>query len=118
MSSGILKRSERHRLVGILLRVRAAVYVVVGIPLLLSPSVSTVLKTIGLGLMILAAAAPFVVRRKERYAGVQLSAAIDVVASYVIWLAVPWAGGLSLILTLWAVAIVVFLSPARSAMTP
>jgi PAS domain S-box-containing protein len=115
MSSGILKRSERHRLVGILLRVRAAVYLVVAIPLLLSPSASVVHKAVGAVLMILAAAAPFVVRRNERYAGVQLSASIDVVASYVIWLAVPWAGGLSLLLTLWAVAIVVFLSPARSA---
>jgi PAS domain S-box-containing protein len=115
MSSGILKRSERHRLVGILLRVRAAVYVVVGIPLLLSPSTSAAVKAAGAVLMIVAAAAPFVMRRKERYAGVQLSAAIDVAASYVVWLAVPWADGLSLLLTLWAVAIVVFLSPARSA---
>jgi PAS domain S-box-containing protein len=115
MSSGILKRSERHRLVGILLRVRAAVYVVVGIPLLLSPSTSAAVKAAGAVLMIVAAAAPFVMRRKERYAGVQLSAAIDVAASYVVWLAVPWADGLSQLLTLWAVAIVVFLSPARSA---
>lgn len=115
MSSGILKRSERHRLVGNLLRVRAAVYAVVSIPLLLSPSVSGAVKTFGALLLLLAAVAPFAVRRNERYAGVQLSASIDVVASYVIWLAIPWAGGLTLLLTLWAIGIVVFLSPARNA---
>jgi PAS domain S-box-containing protein len=114
MSSGLLKRSERHRLVGFLLRVRAAVYGVVGVLVLLLPTALPV-RVIGVLVVTLAASAPFIVRRDDRYAGVRLSSSIDVVASYALWLVVPWAGGMSLLLTIWAIAFVVFMSPARSA---
>ena len=114
MSSGLLKRSERHRLVGFLLRVRAAVYAAVGLLVLLLPTALPI-RIIGVLVVVLAAGVPFIVRRDDRYAGVRLSASIDVVASYVLWLVVPWAGGMSLLLTIWAIAFVVFMSPARSA---
>jgi PAS domain S-box-containing protein len=115
MSSQILQRSERHRLVEFLLRVRAAVYLIVSVPLLVAPSIPITAKAAGIPLVAIAVGAPFFFRRSDRYSGVRLSALIDVVASYVIWLLVPWAGGLSLLLTLWALAVVVFLSPPASA---
>jgi PAS domain S-box-containing protein len=115
MSSGLLKRSERHRLVGVLLRVRAAVYSVVGGLVLVVPSIPLASRVVAVLVVLLAASAPFVVRRDDRYAGVRLSASIDVVTSYVLWFVVPQASGMSLLLTIWAIAIVVFMSPARSA---
>jgi PAS domain S-box-containing protein len=115
MSSGLLKRSERHRLVGFLLRVRAAVYIAASIPLVLVPSVPIPVKVGGVGLVALGAFAPFIVRRGDRFAGVRFSASIDLIASYLLWLLVPWAGAMSLLLSIWAIAIVVFLSPAMSA---
>jgi len=115
MSSGLLKRTERHRLVGYLLRVRAVVYVALSIPLVLMSAPHIVAEAAVFALVTLAASAPFVVRRGNRYAGVRLSASIDMVTSFILWFAVPWADGMSLLLTLWAIAMVVFLSPAKSA---
>ena len=115
MSSGLLKRTERHRLVGFLLRIRAGVYVIVSIPLMLLPSVPIAVRTGAIGLLALAAAAPFVVGRGDRYMAIRISSSIDLFASYVLWFTVPWAGGMSLLLSLWAVAVAVFLSPAQNA---
>jgi PAS domain S-box-containing protein len=114
MSSGLLKRSERHRLVGLLLRVRAVVYLPL-VPIVLVPPLPVAVKAVGIAVVVLGALAPFIVRRGDRFAGVRLSASIDLVTAYVLWLVVPWGGGASLLLSIWAIAIVVFLSPARSA---
>lgn len=115
MSSGLLKRTKRHRLVGFLLRVRAGVYVVVSILLMLLPAIPVAIRIAGVILMVVAATAPFIVGRGDRHVGVRLSASVDLVASYVLWFTVPWAGGMSLLLSLWAVAIAVFLSPGKNA---
>lgn len=115
MSSVLMKRSERYRLVGFLLRVRAAVYLGAMLLLVVIPSSLAPLRIVYVALAACAAAAPFVVRRSSRYVGLRLSAVIDLSASYLLWLAVPWATGISLLLGIWAVAIVVFLGPARSA---
>jgi len=114
MSSGLLKRSERHRLVGLLLRVRAVVYLPL-VPIVLVPPLPGAVKAVGIALVALGALAPFIVRRGDRFAGVRFSASIDLVTAYVLWLVVPWGGGVSLLLSIWAIAIVVFLGPARSA---
>ncbi len=114
MSSGLLKRSERHRLVGLLLRVRAVVYLPL-VPIVLVPPLPVAVKAVGIAVVVLGALAPFIVRRGDRFAGLRLSASIDLVTAYVLWLVVPWGGGASLLLSIWAIAIVVFLSPARSA---
>jgi len=114
MSSGLLKRSERQRLVGLLLRVRAVLYVPL-VFLVFVPSMPLAVKVLGVVVVGLVATAPFIVRRGDRFAGIRLSASLDLVAAYVLWLAVPWGGGLSLLLSIWAIAIVVFLSPAKSA---
>lgn len=115
MSSGLLKRTERHRLVGFLLRVRAVLYFALSIPLVLMAAPHIVAQAVSIALATAAALIPFIVRRGDRYAGVRMSASIDIVASFVLWFAVPWAGGMSLLLTLWAIAMVVILSPAKSA---
>lgn len=115
MSSGFLKRSERYRLAGVLLRIRVAAYVAVG-ALVLLPVEAPLSARIAVSVFVaLGASAPLILRRRNRYAGVRFSAVIDLVASYVLWLAVPWADGLSLALTAWAVALVTFLNPAKNA---
>jgi len=115
MYSGLLKRSERYRFVGVLLRVRAVVYLVAGFLVSIAPGSPAPARMVSAVLIVSAAGAPFIVRRNNRYAGVRLSAAIDLAASFVLWLTIPWAGGLSLLLSIWALAILVFLSPAKSA---
>jgi len=108
-------RSELRRLIGFVLQIRAGLYWIAGIPTLLIPSL-TVPARIG-GFLAIAAASglPLITRGTGRYTGVRLSAFIDILVAYVIWLAVPSADGFSLLLTIWAVASVVFLAPVRTA---
>lgn len=115
MSFKALNRSERHLLAGLLLRVRAAVYVVAGIPILLLPPLTLGERSLGAVVVVLVAVAPFGLRRTSHYAGVRFSAVVDLIVAYVIWFIVPWAGPLSLFLTLSAVAMVAFLSDSKSA---
>jgi len=115
MSSVLMRRSERSRLVGFLLRIRAVVYLGAIFLVVVVPSSLASLRFVYVALASCAAVAPFVVRRMSRYVGLRLSAVIDLSASYVLWLAVPWATGISLLLAIWAVAIVVFLGAPRSA---
>lgn len=110
-----MKRSRRHRLVGSVLRLRAVAYVVVGAPVLFASSNAFLVVLPGIALLILAAGAPFVARRSNRYTGVRLSAFVDLVVSYALWLIVPWSGAISLLLALWAIALVVFFGPPESA---
>ncbi|MFV1969967.1 MAG: ATP-binding protein [Acidimicrobiia bacterium] len=115
MSSGLFNPSERHELVGTLLRIRVAVYIAAGVPILLAPSVSADVRLAGVAILLLAIGAPYILRRNNRYAGLRFAATSDLLVSYGIWLMVPWATGISLFLALGAVAVVVFLSPTKSA---
>ena len=115
MSSGLFKPSERYKLVGSLLRIRVAVYIVAGVPILLAPSVSAQARIGGLVTVLVAAGTPYILRRNHRYAGLRFAAVVDLIVSYVIWLMFPWATGISLFLALGSVAVAVFLSPPKSA---
>jgi len=115
MASSHFARNERRRLVGFLLRVRAAVYWIAGFGILLMPGMTTPARAGGLIAIAVATGLPFLTRRTGRYTGVRLSASIDIMVAYVIWLTVPSAGGFVLLLTIWSVAVVVFLGTTRDA---
>ncbi len=115
MASALFSRHGRKRLVGFLLRVRAVVYWIAGIPILLVPDVTIELRALGLFAIIVATGLPFLTRATGHYTGVRLSAVIDILAAYCIWLFVPSAAGISLLLTIWAVASVVFMASDRAA---
>jgi len=100
---------------GVLLKVRAAVYLVAGVPILSFANIGTTVRAVGLVALAIAALAPFVVRRNPDWSGVRVSAGADVIVSYVMWVTMPDAEGISLLLTIWAVAVVVFLSQRSTA---
>lgn len=115
MATALFARNERRRLVGLLLKIRAAVYWLGGIPVLFVPGLTVVAKLVGVLAIAAATGLPFLTRRTGRYSGVRLSASIDVAIAYAIWLVVPSAGGISLVLTIWAVTYVVFLGVGKAA---
>jgi PAS domain S-box-containing protein len=100
---------------GVLLKVRAAVYLVAGVPILSFTNIGTTVRAVGLVALAIAALAPFVVRRNPDWSGARVSAGADVIVSYVMWVTMPDAEGISLLLTIWAVAVVVFLSQRSTA---
>lgn len=109
------KQNNRNRPVGRLLRVRLAVYVAVGIMTYISlPDAPLFRAVIGV-LTVVLGIAPLIVRRFAPYSAVPFAVAIDLTASFVMWMVLPWAGWLSLLVSLWAVASVVFLSSSRTA---
>jgi PAS domain S-box-containing protein len=95
---------------GLLLKIRAGVYALVAVPILAASQVDVPLRVAAGIILLIAAAAPFVVRRSGRYSGVRISAGIDVVMSFVLWVVLPGAAGLTLVVTIWAVGVVVFFS--------
>lgn len=117
MSNVMFARTERHRLVGLLLRTRALVYVGLGLPIIafVNPSMPWLL----VALVALAAAAgvPFVTRTSTRTSGMRTSIVIDLFVSYMLWAVVPEATALSLIGTAWTVVIAVFLLPRATSRT-
>ena len=115
MGSALFSRHGRRRLVGFLLQVRAVVYWIAGIPILLVPEVTIEVRLLGLFAIVAATGLPFLTRATGHYTGVRLSAVIDILAAYFIWLFFPSAGGISLLLTIWAVASVVFMASDRAA---
>lgn len=115
MSSVLFARNERHTLMGLLLKVRVLVYVLLGVPLVASADIEPELQILCLVFIALVAAAPYVARSSGRYSGVRLSASIDLIVSYVVWYLVPVAAPLTLVVTIWTVAVVVFLSPPSTA---
>ncbi len=115
MSTGPFKPSERHKLVGSLLRIRIAVYVLAGVPILLAPSVSSRERVAGFVIGLVAVGAPYVLRRRNRNTGLLFAAVADLLVSYGVWLMAPWARGISLFLALGAVSVAVFLFPPKHA---
>jgi PAS domain S-box-containing protein len=100
---------------GVLLKVRAAVYLVAGVPAVLVVDTTTTARLVALIAIVLAAVLPFVVRRNPDWSGARVSAGIDIAVSYVMWITMPLSAGISLLLTIWAVAVVVFLSQRSAA---
>ncbi len=100
---------------GLLLKVRVAVYAFVMIPILAATEVDWWMRLVAAGILALAAGVPFVVRRGGRYSGVRLSAGIDVILAYVLWVVLPGAAGITLVVAIWAVGVVVFFSRRSTA---
>ena len=115
MSSVLFARNERHRLMGMLMRFRALAYSVIGIPALMALSVDGTTRVILAGGLLACAVAPFIARIGDRFSGVRLSATIDAALSLFVWIAVPDAAAITLVLTIWTVAIVEFFSNRASA---
>lgn len=115
MSSSLLARNERHRFVVLLLRIRLVAYVVVGIPLLIASQGSVTASLVGIVVIALAAGLPLVARETGAWSGVRVAAGIDLMVSYGVWLAAPAVAPLTIVLSMSAVAIMVFLSPERTA---
>ena len=117
MSTAILARTERKRLVASLLRLRAVVFLAAGVPLLLNPAADVSAKVFGIAAIATAIAAPMAARRFDNGSGVWVAAATDLVVAYGLWLFVPHAAGIALMLSMWAVAYVVFLGLQGEART-
>jgi PAS domain S-box-containing protein len=110
MSSVPFARNERHRLMGLLLKIRVGVYGLIAIPVMAASEVDLGMRFIAAAILLVAAVAPFLVRRTGRYSGVRISAGIDAVMSFVLWVVLPGAAGLTLLVTIWTVGVVVFFS--------
>lgn len=115
MSSSLFARNERHRFVVLLLRIRLVAYVVVGIPLLIASQQSVVASIVGFMVIAFAAGLPFAARETEAWSGVRIAAAIDLFVSYSVWLLVPVIAPFTIVLSMSAVAMMVFLAPDRPA---
>lgn len=115
MVSEFSQQNDRHQLIGHLLRVRLAFYVAavmvafgsVSLPMYGRASVVVLALTMGF--------VPFAARHYNSFAGVPTAAGIDLIASFALWTLVPWAGWLSLLVSLWAIGSVVRLSSVRTA---
>lgn len=90
-------------------------YLVVGIPLLLTSQVSTVGIATEFAVLALAAGMPFVARETGAWSEVRVAAGIDLFLSYAVWLLVPEVAPFTIVLSMSAVAMVVFLTPERTA---
>ena len=100
---------------GVLLKVRALLWAVIGLSILGASSAPVAALALGALIIAAGAIAPFVIRRSGRFSGVRLSAAIDLGAAYLVWVFVPLAAVLTIIVAIWTVAVVVFLSPPSTA---
>ena len=117
MSNVMFARTERHRLVGLLLRVRALVYVGLGLPIIAFVNPPIPWMVAGVAILALAAATPFATRSRTRTFGMRSSITIDLAVSYLLWVVVPEATALSLLAAAWTVVIAVFLLPRTVART-
>ena len=115
MSTSLFARNERHRLILMALRIRVAVFAAVGIPIVLSAELSPIGAAASFACLVAAAAIPLIVRRVTPLSGVGVAATIDVLLSFGVWVLVPVAAPITLIVTVWAVASMVFLAPSRAA---
>lgn len=115
MSSSLFARNERHRFVVLVLRIRSAAYVVVGVPLLIASQLSIPATITGILAIALAAGVPFVARETGPWSGVRIAAGLDLFVAYVVWFTVPVVAPFTIILSMSAVAMMVFLSPERTA---
>ena len=96
-----------------LLRVRAVVYLVAGIPLLAMPEVGPAGRVFVGSVIVAASVYPYVVRRLNKTTGVRSAAASDLFVAYGMWLFAPALSGLALMLAMWAVAYAVLLGPTK-----
>ena len=113
MSSGITARKIRGQLIATLLRVRAVVYLVAGIPLLAMPEVALTARIFGVLVIAHASIYPYIVGRFNKSTAVRTAAASDLFVAFGMWLLAPALGGLALMLAMWAVAYAVLLGPAK-----
>jgi PAS domain S-box-containing protein len=104
---------ERGKLVAKLLRVRAVVYVVAGVPLLFIPDSTTAAVVFGICAIAIASVNPFVARRVGGRSGVRLAALSDLVVAYGLWLFSPKLSGIALMLAMWSVGFSVLVGSAR-----
>jgi PAS domain S-box-containing protein len=95
---------------GLLLRLRILAYAIIGLPGVIALDLDAVTQIGALVALAACAGAPFIVRRGGRYSGVRMSGGIDAVLSYFVWVAVPDAAAITLVLTIWTVAVVEFFS--------
>ena len=110
MSSVLIARNERYRLMGLLLRLRILAYAIIGLPGVIALDLDAPTQIGALVALAACAGAPFIVRRGGRYSGVRMSGGIDAVLSYFVWVAVPDAAAITLVLSIWTVAVVEFFS--------
>lgn len=115
MFSSIHSRAELRRIAEFLLRIRAAAYALVAIPILVDPSLTWQWQLTVASAIFMAAVTPLAARRLAGRDGVHIAVAIDLAAAYLLWLLVPWGGVLSLLLSLAALAMAVVLTPPKSA---
>jgi PAS domain S-box-containing protein len=91
------------------------VFLAAGIPVLLIPDIGAYAKLFGIAAIVVAVAAPMAARQFDNGSGVRVAAATDLVVAFGLWMFVPHAVGISLMLSMWAVAYVVFLGSPREA---
>ena len=115
MSSVLLARNERYRLMGLILRIRAVAYAIVGVSAFVALDDDMVVRAVTVVVLVGAALVPFIIRATGRYSGVRMSAGIDVMLSYFVWIAVPEAAAVTLVLTIWTVGAVEFFSKRSTA---
>lgn len=114
MSSGIHARKKRGQLIATLLRVRAVVYLVAGVPLLFLPHPAVEAQVFGVSVIVLASMiSPYLIRRFNRSLGIRTAALSDLAVAYGMWALAPALGGLALVLAVWTVAYAVLLGSAK-----
>ena len=97
------------------LRIRVIVYAAVGVPIMLSAELTLVGDVVAIAGLAAAAAVPLLIRSSTSLSGIGVAATTDVLLSWSVWLLVPVAAPITLIITVWAVASMVFLAPQRVA---
>lgn len=115
MPNVIPARTERSVLIGALLRVRAFVYLLAGIPLIVAPDAEPEAQVFGVVAVVIAGATPVVASRMGRWSTVRFSALADLVVSFGLWFVAPSASGISLLLAMWAIAFAVLLDSRKNA---
>ncbi len=108
-------RTERSALIARLLRVRSIVYVLAGVPVILSPYGTPDTRILAFVAIVLAGVTPLVARRVEQASSVRVAAMSDLIISFGIWLFVPGGAGLSMLVAMLAVAFSVFLDTPSAA---
>ena len=101
--------TQRASMIALLLRVRTIVYVAVSIPVVISPYGTPAARAFTFSAVILAGVGPLLARRLMGWSAVRTAATCDLVVSFGIWLFIPAANGIALMLTMWAIALAVLL---------
>jgi PAS domain S-box-containing protein len=108
-------RTERSAVIARLFEVRAAVFFLAGIPIIVSPYGTQATRVFGFVAIVVGGVAPLIARRIEKASSVRVAAVSDLVISFGIWLFVPDGSGLSLMLAMWAIAFSVLLDTRAAA---